>query len=812
MSAFIQDVRFGLRMLAKSPGFTAVAVLTLALGIGATTAMFSVIECAVLDPFPFPDIHRIVTLVAHGARWDEARQVGIPSSELLDYQEQSHVFEALMGQTLGDGLLTDYGPPTLLRISPVTVDYFRGFGVPALVGRPLGGEDFKPGAPPVAVLEYGLWRSKFNGDRRVVGRMINLNHQLTTVVGVMPPRSKTFAVEIWIPAPLPENKPPDQQTYFMFFARLKRGITIEQANAEVAGMSQRFAKLYPKVHPDQRTYGVESILTGGMHGLHRTLYFLLGAVGLLLLIACMNVANLLVARATTREREIAIRASLGASCGRVIRQFLIESLLLAFAGGSMGCLFAWKGLEWILALVPRGALPTQAVVRINGPVLLFTVGVTFLSTLLFGLAPAIYAARKDPQQSMQENSRGAGEGRAHGRLRGLLVATEVALSLVLLSGAGLLLRTFWMLQHVDLGYNPDNVLCTQVTLPPERYKTREQRNELTMELLRRVRSLPGVTAAAVGFPPGWGGQIRIGITGKTSTEDWHAEISLASDRYFETLGIPLLQGRAISEEDLTSARKVAVVNRAFVKTYFGTDNPLGRQVEMPELATGQYAIHPPFFEIVGVVGDVRQNYQLDMPPQPGIYVPQSALGFTTDGLLVRTVGKPALLMNPLRREVAAIDRELPLNDPWGMRDLVTLREMLSLYRATPRFMTTLMTAFAALGLVLVSIGVFSVLSYSVSRRTNEIGIRMALGAQVADVVRLVILGGLKWLALGIAVGVPASIALVRIFQNRIWALKSSDPLTLAVVALLLTAVGLAACYIPARRATKVDPMVALRYE
>jgi putative ABC transport system permease protein len=389
MSTLLQDIRFGLRMLAKNPGFTAVAVLTLALGIGATTAMFSVIECAVLDPFPFPDIHRIVTMVAHDTRSPEAGQVGISSSELLGYQEQNHVFDAVMGQAITHGLLTGYGPPLLLRTCPVTVDYFRGFGIPALLGRPLEAENFKPDAPPVVVLEYGLWRSKFNGDPRVVGRTVTLNHQLTTIVGVMPPRSKTFAVEVWIPARLPEDKPPEEQTQFVIFARLKRGVSIEQANSEVAGLAERFAKLYPKAHPNHRTIGVESILTGGMHGLHRTLYFLLGAVGLLLLIACVNIANLLLARATTREREIAIRASLGASRGRVVRQFLIESLLLAFAGGGLGCLIAWEGLKWIVALVPRGALPIQADVRINGPVLLFALGGALVSTLLFGLAPAI---------------------------------------------------------------------------------------------------------------------------------------------------------------------------------------------------------------------------------------------------------------------------------------------------------------------------------------------------------------------------------------------------------------------------------------
>jgi predicted permease len=794
-------------MLAKNPGFTAVAMLTLALGIGATTVMFSIIECGVLDAFPYRDVHRLVKMVAHDPRYTGDSNYGwISSAELRDYQEQNHVFDAVFGQSFAPVLLTGRGAPATLAVVLTTRDFFRGFGLPALLGRALRPDDYQPGAPAVAVLVYDTWRSRFNGDPKIVGQTLTLNHQLTTVVGVMLPRFMP-AEDIFLPDPLSTAKPVEQQSHFILWGRLKRGISVQQAKAEVAILDSQFAKLYPSDHPKQRTNTVDLLTEAGMTHQIRTLYFLMGAVCLLQLIACVNVANLLLARATTREKEVAIRASLGASRGRLIRQFLVESLLLALSGATLGALIAWKGLAAILAMIPTGVYfwPANAVIRINGPVLLFNLGLAIVSTALCGLAPALRAAGERVDHPLKESGQRVGESRAHRRLRNVLVANEVALALVLLTGAGLLTRAFLAMHHVELGYNPDNILVGDVALPPNQYRTREQKNQFTQELLRRVRALPGVTSAAVGFIPVGGNTTEIEITGQPNVEGSRADINLGSDRYFETLQIPLLQGRTISQEDFAHSRKVAVVNQAFMIKYLSGQSPVGHEVTVPELKTIRDTVQSPTFEIVGVVGNTK-DYESGVP-QPSVYLPQTILAGGWNNLLVRTVAKPTLMTNQVQREVTAIDKDLPLFRPRSMRDLLN-----DLRFAKPRILTSIMVVFAVLGLTLVSVGVYSVLSYSASQRRREIGIRMALGAQTGDVKRMVMLSSLKWVALGIAIGVPVSIALIKVFQGKFWAVKSSDPLTLMGVTALLLLVGLVASYVPARRATKVDPMVALRYE
>jgi putative ABC transport system permease protein len=426
---------------------------------------------------------------------------------------------------------------------------------------------------------------------------------------------------------------------------------------------------------------------------------------------------------------------------------------------------------------------------------------------LFGLAPALHAVQRDYQADLRSGGRGAGESRSHSRLRNLLVVSEVTLSLVLLTGAGVLMRSFFAIRYLKPGYDPDNVLVSYIRLPESRYKTAEQRNLFSIELLSHLRAMPGVVSAAVGVPPPvWSGQdMGIEITGKPSQETWRAQMHAASDGFFETMRIPLLGGRSISEEDFKLARKVAVINQSFVRKHFAGENPLGRQITVKEMANPPYSVKSPSFEIVGITGDIRDNGP-EEPSQPAMYIPYTVVGYQWASYLVRTAAAPGLLLNPLRREVASMDKELPLEGQ-------PLESILDQNWFTePRFVMTLMSVFAALGLALVLIGVYSVLSYSITRRTHEIGVRMALGAEAGDVRRMMLKSGLRWLLVGIGVGVPASIGLTKILQNRIWGLKAADPLTLVVVSLALTAVGLAACYFPARRATKVDPMVALRYE
>jgi putative ABC transport system permease protein len=796
-------------MLARNPGFTAVAVLTLALGIGAATAMFSVIEGAVLHAFPYADSHRLAVVVARYQAYGPDYYWGwFPVQEFLDYRKQNHVFDKVIGFRHDEVVLTGLDAPVAFDGVKATGNTFQVLGLPPLMGRTFTPADAEPGAPPVVVLRLKAWQGKFGGDPKIVGQTLVLNGRPTTVIGVMPPRFSLGGADMWLPETFAAGQATDESQYVCLVGHLKPGVSIEQAAAEMAVLSKGFATLYPKEHPEGAEFSA-ALLADAAVGRepHRIFYILLGAVGLLLGIACVNVASLLLARATSRETEIAIRASLGAGRLRLLRQFMVESLLLALGGALLGCLFAWAGLKAAVAIIPPWEIPTEAVIRINGPVLLFTLGVTLAGTLLFGLAPALHAVGRDFQTNLRSGGRGASESRSHSRLRNLLVVSEVTLSLVLLTGAGLLMRSFFAIRYVKPGYDPGNVLAAFLTLPESRYKTAEQRSMFTIELLGRLRAMPGVVSAALAAPPPvWPGQdMTIEITGKPSQENWRAQMRAASDGFFETMRIPLLGGRSISEEDFKLARMVAVINQAFVKKHFAGENPLGWKITVKGLSDPPASVKSPTFEIVGVTGDIRDNGP-DQPSQPSMYIPYTVVGYTWHSYLVRTATAPGLLLNTVRREVASMDRELPLEGE-------PLEGYLDRYWFTePRFVMTLMSVFASLGLTLVLIGVYSVLSYSVTRRTHEIGIRMALGARAADVRGMVLKSGLRWLLVGIGLGVPASIGLAKILQNRIWGLKAADPLTLAVVAVLLTAVGLVACYIPARRATKVDPMVALRYE
>jgi putative ABC transport system permease protein len=808
-----QDVRYGLRQLRRNPGFTTLAIITLALGIGGVTAIFSVVYGAMLHPLPYADSHRLAVLVSRNAR--EGTDQGfawISASEFLDYREQNRVFDEVLGVAGGHTLLTGTDVPDQIdRAFWVTDNFFRALGVPPLIGRSLTPEDSKPGAPPVVVLSYKLWQSRFGGVPGIVGHSLVLNSRPTTVVGVMPSRFTPLDAHLFLPAIPSRNKLANQPEYFSLIGHLKPGVSIAQAASNVAVLSKRFAAVYPKDHPPEVTFGIESYNDASVWEFRKTLFILLGAVGFLLLIACTNVANLLLARSSTRQHEVAIRAAVGASRGRLVRQFLVESLLLALGGAILGCLFARSVLKGLVTIIPPDRLPSEALVRISGTVLVFTLGLALLSTLLFGLAPAMLAVRRDVQAPLMAVNRGGSESLGHHRLRGLLVVSEVALSLVLLMGAGILIRGFVALHEIKLGYNTDHLLLSNILLPVERYKTVAERNQFHIEVLRRVRSLPGVVSAALGSstPLGHGGPTPIEIFGKSKTGNWRPYLDFLSDRYFHTAGIPLLKGRDISEGDFTHARKVAVVNRAFVTRYLAGRNPLGRQFRVIESAGSQNPHQPVWFEIVGVVADTVSAGEIgpEIATEPRLYVPYTVAGAPWTSLLLRTVGQPESLLKSVRREVAAIDKEVPVGYSASMQYQLNLE-----WYTEPRFVMGMLAGFALLGMVLVCIGVYGVLSYAVSQRTQEFGIRMALGAQAADVRRMVLQWGLRWLAIGIGIGVPVSIALERILRNRIWGITSADPLTLIAVCLVLTAVGLAACYFPARRASKVDPIVALRYE
>jgi predicted permease len=603
--------------------------------------------------------------------------------------------------------------------------------------------------------------------------------------------------------------PEAKQHYFMFQGHLKPGVTFRDAQADIDVLAHHLAQVYPKDYPKKFTVEVVSWVDWLVRGFRSTLYTLAAAVSLLLLIACSNVANMLLARATAREKEMAIRTSLGATRWRLIRQLLMESLLLALGGAAVGSLLSYGGIKALVTVIPDGAIPHEAVISLNLPVLLFSLGAAVFTALLFGLAPALQTVKRNVAEPLKDSGKGVSGGFRRGKLRNALVLVEVALSLVLLTGAGLLMRSFVALMQVDLGLNPDNVLVARLPFPRGQYKTAEAKRQFFRPLLQRLAALPGVVAATETstLPPYGGVRTEVEIPGKTHTEKWEAIFQLCSEGYFPTLGIKLLRGRPLSEAEVNDARKVAVVNQTLVKKFFGQDDPIGQRIKLSMLETEiDPPVKDPVFEIIGVVADAK-NSGIQDPPRPELFVPYTITGAFERGILVRTSKDPLAMLNVVRREIWAIDRNVALTLTGSLNDYLK-----SFSYAEPRFSLILLSVFAGLGLVLVLIGVYSVIAYTVSRQTHEIGIRMALGASRADVLRMVLWMGARLLGMGLATGLVASFAVTRLIASQLWGVSPHDPVTLCGVVAVVAIAGLAACYFPARRATRVDPMAALRHE
>jgi putative ABC transport system permease protein len=804
-----KDVRFGLRGLRKERGFAVLAMLALALGIGATTAIFSVIENVLLDPFPYTDANRLVTVMIHDSKGSGpgGRPVFLVP-EYLDYRDQNHVFDRVIGVNRTDVLYKNGQGTEQFDGAEVTTDTFQFLGMGPLLGRGIQPDDEKPGAPPVFVMSYKMWRKTFGFDRNVVGRSFVLNGETRACIGVMPERFTWWGADLWLPTALSRSDPDVKTRRFFLLGHMKPGVTERAVISDFDVLARREARLYPKEYPQQFTVETRTLLDGVVGRFRSTLLILMGAVTLLLLIACGNVANLLLARATAREKEMAIRASLGASRGRLLGQLLIESLLLALGGAVLGCVFAYGGLKALVALIPEQTIPDEAVIRLNLPVLLFALATAVLTALLCGIAPALHASRRDLQGPLRDTGKGVGGGSRHGGLRNALVVAEVALSIVLLAGAGLLMRSLFALQHVELGLNPDKILVARLPLPRDRYKTVEQKTAFFRQLLPRLHALPGVAAATETstLPPYGGIGSDIEIPGKTHSEKWNAIFQLCSDRYFDTLGIRLLRGRLLTEAEVDGARKVAVVNETLVKKFFGAEGPLGRRIKLAQLSEIPDPVKDPTFEIVGVVADVK-NHGIQDPPEPELFIPYTVTGAFERGILVRTAREPLPMLNAVRKEIWSVDSNVAL----------TLTGTLDGYLkkfsyAQPQFGLVLISVFAGIGLLLVSIGVYGVMAYTVSRQTYDIGIRMALGAPQSSVLGLVIKMGVKLIALGGLLGLAASLGLTRLIASQLWGVSPSDPLTFVSVIALLAIVGLAACYFPARRASLVDPLIALRHE
>ena len=802
-----QDLRYGLRTLRKSPGFTVVAVLALALGIGADSAIFSVVNTVLLRPLPYQDPDRLVMV------WEDATKAGYPRNtpapaNYIDWREQNQVFEGMAAIANISFNLTGDGEPERIDGRRVSASLFPLLGVEPHLGRVFLPEEDQPGANRAVIMSYGLWQRRFGSDPDITGKQLTLNGESFTVVGVMPPHFQfpSREDELWIPIAFGPNESATRGGHYLeVIARLKHGVTLQQAQAEMNTIAARLQQQYPESNTDvgATVISLHEQLVGDIKP---ALLVLLGAVGFVLLIACANVANLLLARAAVRQKEIALRIALGASRARLIRQFLTESLLLAAIGGVVGMLLALWGVNLLKAFIPENISQVKAI-TIDAYVLGFTLLVSLLTGLIFGLAPATQASNFNLNETLKEGGRDTAAGSRGKRLRSLLVIAEVAVSLVLLIGAGLLINSFLRLRSVDPGFRADNLLTMRIVLPRLKYPEQPQRTAFYAELLSRVEALPGVQAAAV---TNWiplvsqGDSVGFSIEGRPEPAAGQIPIAVTrviSPHYFSTMGIQLLQGRQFNEQDRADTPRTVVINETMARRYWPGEDPLGKRI-----TTGSPADPASWRTIVGVAQDVRQ-FQLNADPRPQIYLPyEQPVFFQPTNLVIRTGIEPLSLAATVRRTVWEIDRDQPVSN------VRTMEDVLSESIARQRFSMLLLGIFAALALALAAVGLYGLMSYAVAQRTREIGIRMALGAQARDVLRLVVAQGLKLVLVGVVIGLVVAYMLTRLMSSLLFGVSATDPTTFIAISLMLLCVAVLASYIPARRATKVDPLVALRYE
>ena len=814
MGTMMQDTKYAVRMLAKNPGFALIAILTLSLGIGANTALFSVVNGVLLNPLPFANPSRLAAIHWKTPQFEQA---SITYPNFLDWQRDNRTFEAMAAYREMDFSLTGYGDPQRLHGQQISAEFFPLLGIQPILGRMFRHEEDQVGAAPVALLGDGLWKSKFASAPDVIGKSLTLNDTAYTVIGVVTGRTPMFdptVMDVYVPIgqwadPTFRDRKLGMGTQGL--GKLKPGVTLQQAGADMDSVARNLAVTYPDA--DKGTSITLNPLKKDIVGdIQPALFILLGAVGFVLLIACANVANLLLARSAGRAREFAIRAAMGASQSRVIRQLLTESVLLGVAGGALGLLLANWGTSAVLAALPA-ALPRADHIHLDAGVLLFTLGISVLAGAIFGLAPALRTARPDVAGTLKEGGRG-GSGARH-RTQNVFVVVEMALSLVLLIGAGLMIRTLAALGKVDPGFNQRNVLTFSLGLSPARMSTAAKIRGALRDATASFASIPGVEAASAfggSIPmqgdselPFWReGQPRPATDGEMNFALWYP----VQPQYLQVMGTPLVRGRFISAQDTENAPLVMVIDQSFAREYFPNEDPIGKRINIG-LLNGMA-------EIVGVVGHVKhwglgdkghQNLQAEFYTSivqlPDQVLPLAAGGI---GMVVRTSGNPDAFTSAIRQASTKFDSGQLVYDFTAMTKIV------SDSIATQRFTMILLGIFSGLALVLSSVGIYGVISYVVGQRTHEIGIRMALGAQRRDVLRMVLGEGLRVALVGVAVGIVAALGLTHLMAQMIFGVRTVDPITFAGVAVLLTFVALAACYMPARRAMRVDPIVALRYE
>jgi putative ABC transport system permease protein len=811
MNGLLKDLQYACRTLAKSPGFTIVSMLTLAIGIGANTAIFSFVDSALLKPLPYADADRIVRVLEKPPGFPRN---GIATLNFLDWQSQNTVFEHMAAQSGGPLTLTGFGEPVQLRGARVSASYFNIFGIKAVLGRTFAPDEDQRGKERVAVLSHALWVSQFGGDPKLVGRTIRLDGQPYSVVGVLP-EGGTFDRsydQIWTPLAFePENMTRNFH-WFGSFAKLKRGVTIEKARAEMDAIGARIARDYPD---SNKGWGVvvdrfaDVIMDEDMR---RPLYVVMAAVGMVLLIGCVNLANLMLLRGAARAREVALRAALGASRQRLVRQFLSEAVLLSLAGGILGLGVGYATMAALKAAIPPYTLPAEVDVKMDGRVLLFALAISVLTGILFGLAPALGATKTDLVTSLKEGGGGTIGGARH-RLRAALVVAEVALAFVLLTGAGLLIRSFFQMMHADTGIDATNVLTAGLPLSDKLYPDPVRLDSYLREIESNLQALPGVrdVAFASTLPmQGWGYGMPFQIASQPMVDRANRQacfFKMVSPSYFRAVGMRLRKGRGLSDRDLPGAPPVAVVNETMARKYFKKQDPIGQRILVQKIIPGKTQLGPEVaWEVVGVVADEQVTSLDNKRDNPGMYVTNEQSPVYFGGLVIRAAINPAGLEKAARKAVYDVNKDQPLTD------VKTLEKIKSEMMADDRLLSLILGVFAGIALLLSAVGIYGVISYWVAERTGEIGIRGALGASRGNVLGLILRHGIWMTVAGLGIGLLGALGLTRLMTTLLFGVGAWDPLTLAGVAGILICVGLLACYVPARRATKVDPMVALRYE
>jgi putative ABC transport system permease protein len=816
MGTLLHDTRFAVRILLNNPGLALVAVVALALGIGANTAIFSVVNTVLLRPLPYKDPDRLVWI------WASSPTRNIPFHffqypDFVDWRQQARSFESMSAYFPAAATLTGPGgqshEPEWVYHLRVNASFFHMLGVRRILGRDFVEADDRPGAARVTILSHGLWQRRFGASNNVIGTAITLEGETYTVVGILPQgvQAVNMPAQLYTPIALGGSRTGPERTFSHgAFARLKSDVTLKQAQAETNTIVDRLDQDYfRKGKRGIRLWGVREFL---VRDVRLSLLILLGAVALVLLIACANVANLLLAKAVARQKEIAIRTALGAGRWRLVRQLLTESLVLALLGGGLGLLLAYWGVDVLVATTPAN-YPLVRDTRLDTSVLCFTVLASLLTGLIFGLVPALSVSRTDVHEALKEGGRGSAESMRRNRFRNLLVVTEVALALVLAIGAGLLLKGFLRLQEVNPGFNAKGVLAASISLPAAKYRTPQQRAAFFEEFFERLESLPGVKAAGMVDALPLSGVNRgsnIHIEGRPEPRPDESPtiwMRCANRAYLRTLEIPLLRGRHFTDQDSEAAPRVAIINQTMARQFWPNEDALGKRFGrgLTHRPSSSSAPPPPWITVVGVAGDVRHT-ALARPPEAEFIVPYAQFSQPVMSLVIRTASDPARFAPGLRSAAVAVDRDQPVSE------VGSLEQRLYNSIAPQRLAMRLLGIFAGVAVALAAVGVYGVISFAVTRRTHEIGIRMALGATRPDVLRMVLREGLTMTLSGLGLGLVAALLLTRLLRSLLYGMTASDPLVFTAVPLLLVAVALAACYIPARRATKVDPMVALRYE